>query len=157
MVSLTRGECHYRYDGIKNKVPFLFHSPLFFPSFLISLFLLFFRCFQGRLVVLIHGFVGCHLCYNYLTDHLVKTGLFLTFFFFFFFFIFSPLFSIISFSYCSFLLGKRRVLRLDNYGRGWSSLPHNHVSPSPELYAGQLSDLLFHLGETEKIDLVCYF
>mmetsp|Transcript_8506 Transcript_8506/g.12889 ORF Transcript_8506/g.12889 Transcript_8506/m.12889 type:complete len:373 (-) Transcript_8506:33-1151(-) len=98
IVSLTRGECHYRYDGKEN---------------------------PGRLVVLVHGFVGCHLDYQLLCEYFVEKG-------------------------------KRRVLRFDNYGRGWSSLPHNIVAPSPELYSGQLADLLYKLGENEKIDLVGY-
>ena len=62
VLRLSRGEVLYRVDGASH---------------------------GGRLVVLVHGFIGCHLDYERLSQHL--TG-----------------------------VGRRRVLRMDNYGRGWS-------------------------------------
>lgn len=102
-VKLSRGDCFYRIDEPKD------------------------RSAHGKpLVVLVHGFVGCHLDYQLITQELVsKYG--------------------------------RRVLRMDNMGRGWSSLPnYTGTRCIPELYAGQLAELLFVLNETAPIDLVGY-
>ncbi len=62
LLRLSRGSVLYRVDGASH---------------------------GGRLVVLVHGFIGCHLDYERLAQHLAG-------------------------------LGRRRVLRMDNYGRGWS-------------------------------------
>jgi len=98
IVSLSRGDCNFRIDGRSN---------------------------GGRLVVLVHGFAGCHLDLFPLAKELVeKQG--------------------------------QRVLRFDLFGRGWSSAPfHPCTEIIPELFAGQLAELLFHLQETE-IDLLGY-
>jgi pimeloyl-ACP methyl ester carboxylesterase len=97
-VRLSRGEVLYRVDGASH---------------------------GGRLVVLVHGFIGCHLDYERVAQHLSSAG-------------------------------RRRVLRMDNYGRGWSSLPAGLPAPCPELYAGQLAELLLVLGEHGAVDLVGY-
>ncbi|GBG25073.1 Monoacylglycerol lipase ABHD6 [Hondaea fermentalgiana] len=93
---LTRGHCHYRIDGEKN---------------------------SGKLVVLVHGLIGCTLDYGPLCKILVEQH-------------------------------RRRVLRLDLYGRGWSTAPLMGADSLPELYAGQIAELLFAIGERGPIDLV---
>ena len=50
---------------------------------------------------------------------------------------------------------RRRVLRFDLSGRGFSTYGIQDEMPNTEkFFAGQLAELLFALGETEKIDLV---
>ena len=97
-IRTSRGRVHYRYDGVS----------------------------RGRrpLVVLVHGFTGCHLDLESLTRCLVSHG--------------------------------RRVLRFDNYGRGWTPLPSGDPPMTVELFAGQLAEVLHALGEMGPIDLAGY-
>jgi pimeloyl-ACP methyl ester carboxylesterase len=50
--------------------------------------------------------------------------------------------------------GGRRVLRLDLYGRGFSEC--RGAPQTADLFAGQIAELLFALGETSPVDLCGY-
>ena len=76
------------------------------------------------LVVLVHGFTGCHMDMAKIYSALVERN-------------------------C-------RVLSFDNYGRGWSDLASGNPKVLPELFAGQLAELLYALGETQPFHLLGY-
>ena len=50
--------------------------------------------------------------------------------------------------------GRRRVLRLDLYGRGFSEC--RGAAHTADLFAGQIAELLFSLGEVEPVHLLGY-
>ena len=55
------------------------------------------------------------------------------------------------------LVGRgRRVLRFDNYGRGWTQLPTDNAPMTAELFAGQIAEVLHALSESGAVDLVGY-
>ena len=93
------------------------------------------------LVVLIHGFVGCHKDFDPLVSHLKVS---------------EQVWDVCMECYeanggCGFVKKSgRRILRMDNYGRGWSSLTRVEVRDSPEVFASQIAEVLHYLNESGK-------